>query len=121
MDTFPPVLSAVSKACPRARNDPAPLTNPFPASRDLDVFSQAHFTQMMFAPAPDSTLLILDTDNQSVFRFASLSLQLQNQLQPPAGRTNPLPPIPASAMTVNSNHILFLALKDEVYFATDLP
>jgi hypothetical protein len=109
------------QSVPTRCNDPAPLTNPFPASRDLDVFSQAHFTQMMFAPAPDSTLLILDTDNQSVFRFASLSLQLQSQLQPPAGRTNPLPPIPASAMTVSPNHILFLALKDEVYFATDSP
>ena len=76
---------------------------------------------MMFAPAPDSTLLILDTDDQSIFRFTPLSLQLQKQLQPPAGRMDPLPSVPASAMTVSPNHILFLALKDEVYFATDAP
>jgi hypothetical protein len=106
---------------PTRCNDPATLTDPFPAYRDTDLFSQTHFTQMMFAPAPDSTLLILDTDNQSIFRFAPLSLQLQSQLQPPAGHANPLPPIPASAMTVSPNHILFMALKDEVYFATDSP
>ena len=106
---------------PTRCNDPAALTDPFPAYRDTDLFSQTHFIQMMFAPAPDSTLLILDTDNQSILRFAPLSLQLQSQLQPPAGRANPFPPIPASAMTVSPNHILFMALKDEVYFATESP
>ena len=109
------------QSVPTRCDDPASLTNPFPAYHDLDLFSQTHFTQMMFAPAPDSTLLILDTDDQSIFRFAPLSLQLQKQLQPPTGRTDPLPSVPASAMTVSPNHILFLALKDEVYFATDAP
>jgi hypothetical protein len=87
----------------------------------VDLFSQAHFTQMMLAPAPDSSLLILDTDTQAIFRFTALSLELQNQLRPPAGHTSPLPSIPASAMTVSPNHILFLALKDGVYFAEGLP
>jgi len=109
------------QSVPTRCDDPAPWTNPLPAYRDTDLFAQTHFTQMMFAPAPDSTLLILDTDNQSIFRFAPLSLELQSQLQPPAGRTNPLPPVPASAMTVSPNHILFMALKDEVYFATNSP
>jgi hypothetical protein len=106
---------------PTRCNDPAALTNTFPAYRDTNVFSQAHFTQMMFAPAPDSSLLILDTDNQCIFRFAPLSLQLQNQLQPVAGHANALPSIPATAMTVSPNHILFLALKDQVYYATNSP
>ena len=109
------------QSVPTRCDDPASLTNPFPAYHDLDLFSQTHFTQMMFAPAPNSTLLILDTDDQSIFRFTPLSLQLEKQLQPPAGRTDPLPSVPASAMTVSPNHILFLALKDEVYFATDAP
>jgi hypothetical protein len=106
---------------PTRCDDPATLTNPLPAYHDTNLFSQTHFTQMMFAPAPDSNLLILDTDNQSIFRFDPLSLQLQDQLQPPTGHTNPLPPIPASAMTMSPNHILFVALKDEVYFATNSP
>ncbi|MGA7194023.1 MAG: hypothetical protein WBW94_10355 [Anaerolineales bacterium] len=106
---------------PTRCDDPATLTNPLPAYHDTNLFSQTHFTQMMFAPAPDSNLLILDTDNQSIFRFDPLSLQLQDQLQPPTGRANPLPPIPASAMTMSPNHVLFVALKDEVYFATNSP
>ena len=106
---------------PTRCNDPAALTNTFPAYRDTNLFSQAHFTQMMFAPAPNSSLLILDTDNQGIFRFAPLSLQLQNQLQPVAGHANSLPSIPATAMTVSPNHILFLALKDQVYYATNSP
>ena len=70
--------------------DPAPLVNPLPAYRDLDLFSEAHFTQMMFTPAPDSALLLLDSDSQGVFRFAPRSLELQSQLRPLAGRDNPL-------------------------------
>ena len=109
------------QSVPTRCNDPASLTDPFPAYHDVDLFSQTHFTQMMFAPSPDSSLLILDTDTQGIFRFTALSLELQNQLRPPAGRASPLPSIPASAMTVSPNHILFLALKDEVYFAEGLP
>ncbi len=109
------------QAVPTRCNDPAALTNPFPAYRDTNLFSQAHFTQMMFAPAPNSSLLILDTDSQGIFRFAPISLQLQNQLQPVTGHANSLPSIPASAMTVSPNHILFLALKDQVYYATNSP
>ena len=109
------------QAVPTRCNDPAALTDPFPAYRDTNLFSQTHFTQMMFAPAPDSALLILDTDNQSIFRFTQLSLQLQKQLLPLTGHTNPVPSIPASAVTVSPNHILFLALKDQIYFAADSP
>jgi len=109
------------QAVPTRCNDPAALTDPFPAYRDTNLFSQTHFTQMMFAPAPDSALLILDTDNQSIFRFTQLSLQLQKQLQPLTGHANPVPSIPASAVTVSPNHILFLALKDQIYFAADSP
>ena len=52
MDSFPPVLTAAFEAVPTRCDDPATLTNPFPAYRDTNLFSQAHFTQMMFAPAP---------------------------------------------------------------------
>jgi len=106
---------------PTRCKDPAGLVNPFPAYGGTDLFSQTHFTQMIFAPPPDSILLVLDTDNQSIFRFTPLSLELQSQLQPFAGHANPFPSAPASAMAVSPNHILFVALKDEVYFATDSP
>ena len=65
--------------------DTVSLVNPFPAYRDLNIFSEAHFTQMLFAPAPDVSLALLDTDGQSVFRFAARSLELQSQLRAALG------------------------------------
>ncbi len=101
--------------------DPAPMVNPFPAYRDTDLFSEAHFTEMMFTPAPDSALLLLDADSQGVFRFSPRSLELQSQLRPLAGRDNPLPQGIVGAMTVSPNHVLYFALQDNLYFATDSP
>jgi hypothetical protein len=101
--------------------DPAPMVNPFPAYKDTDLFSEAHFTEMMFTPAPDSALLLLDSDSQGVFRFTPRTLQLQSQLRPLAGRDNPLPQGNVGAMTVSPNHVLYFALQDNLYFATDSP
>ncbi len=101
--------------------DPAPLINPFPAYRDVNLFTQAHFTQMMFTPAPDSSLLLLDSDGQGLFRFTARTLELQNQLRPQAGSANPLPAGHVGAMTVGPNHVLYFAVQDRVYFAADLP
>lgn len=101
--------------------DPAPLVNPLPAYRDIDLFHEAHFTQMMFTPAPDTALLLLDSDSQGVFRLAARSLELQNQLRPLAGRDNPLPQGAVGAMTISPNHVLYFALQDRVYFASDAP
>ena len=101
--------------------DPAPFANPFPAYKDVNLFSQAHFTQMMFMPAPDSALLLLDSDGQGVFRFAPLSLELQSQLRPQTSASNPLPPGRVGAMTVSPNHILYFAVQDKVYFAANMP
>ena len=101
--------------------DPAPLVNPLPAYRDVDLFGEAHFTQMMFTPAPDTALLLLDSDSQGVFRFASRSLELQSQLRPLAGRANPLPQGSVAAMAVSPNHVLYFAVQDRIYFATDSP
>ncbi len=106
---------------PTRCTDPAPLVNPFPAYRDLDLFAEAHFTQMMFTSAPDSAVLLLDADSQGVFRFAPRSLELQSQWRPLAGRANPLPQGAVSAMTVSPNHVLYFALQDRIYFATDTP
>jgi hypothetical protein len=108
-------------AVPTRCVDPAPLVNPFPAYRDVDLFSQAHFTQMMFTPAPDAALLVLDSDSQGVFKLAPRTLELESQLRPSAGQANPLPPGAVSALTVGPNHVLYFALKDRIYFAADSP
>jgi hypothetical protein len=104
---------------PTRCQDPAPLVNTIPAYKDLDLFGQAHFTQIMLTSPPDLTLLLLDADNRNVMRFSPRSLELLNQIYPTPGTS--FKPGPAGAMTVNPNRVLFLAVDDQVYFAPDMP
>jgi len=106
---------------PTRCNDPVNFVDPFPAHDGLSLFSQAHFTQMQFTSPPDQAVLLLDADGQSVFRFTPRSLELQNQFQARAGDANPFAHDPVSAMTVSPNHVLYLAIGHQVYFATNLP
>jgi len=106
---------------PTRCQDPAPLVNPFGAYQDTDLFSQAHITQMMFTAPPDPSILLLDADNQSVLRFTPRSLELQNQLRPTTDVSNPVSQGSVGAMTAGPNHVLYLAIKDKVYFATNMP
>jgi hypothetical protein len=108
-------LDAVSTRC----EDPASLTNSLPAYQDIDLFAQAHITQMQLTLPPESNLLLLDADKRSVMRINTRSLELQNQIYPMPGAS--LQPGPAGAMTVNPNRVLFLAVDDQVYFAADMP
>jgi hypothetical protein len=101
---------------PTRCEDPAALVNTIPAYQDIDLFGQAHITQMMLTAPPDATLLLLDADNRSVMRLIPRSLELLNQVYPMPGTA--LKPGPAGAMTVNPNRVLFLAIGDQVYFAT---
>jgi len=107
------------EAVPTRCQDPAPLVHSLPAYQDIDLFAQAHITQMHLTLPPDSNLLLLDADNRSVLRVSSRTLELQNQIYPMPGAS--LKPSPAGAMTVNPNRVLFLAVDDQVYFAADMP
>lgn len=104
---------------PTRCQDPASLTHSLPAYQDIDLFAQAHITQMQITPPPDSTLLMLGADTRSVMRVSSRTLELQNQIHPMPGAL--FKAGPAGAMTVNPNRVLFLAMGDQVYFAADLP
>jgi hypothetical protein len=106
---------------PTRCQDPAALINPYAAYKDTDLFAQAHITQMMYTSPPDSTILLLGADSQGVLRLTPSSLELQNQIRPAAGRNNPLPSGPIDAMTASPNHVLYLAVKDQVYFAENMP
>ncbi|MDO8754189.1 MAG: hypothetical protein Q7J80_09885 [Anaerolineales bacterium] len=101
--------------------DPLPLINPFKAYQDIDLFATAHFTQLLFAAPPDQSILLLDADTQGVFRFSQRSLELQNQFRPTTGTANPIPSGSAGAVTISPNHVLYLAVDGQVYFATDMP
>ena len=104
-------------ARPTLCQDPAALVNPFPAYKDTDLFGQAHITQMLYTSPPDATLLLLGADSQSVLRITPRSLELQSLFRQAA----PLPSGPVSAMTAGPNHALYLAVRDQVYFANNMP
>lgn len=101
--------------------DPINFQDPFPAHADINVFAQAHFTQLFLTTPPNSVILLLDSENQRVFRFTPRSLELQNQVTGFAGKANPFQAGNIDAMTVSPNYVLYLAIDDQVYFATNLP
>lgn len=108
-------------ARPTLCQDPAALINPYAAYKDTDLFGQAHITQMLYTSPPDATILLLGADSQVVLRFTPRSLELQNQLRPLAGGTTSLPSAPVGAMTTGPNHVLYLAVRDQIYFTTNMP
>jgi len=110
-------LSEVPTRC----QDPAPRIDNFPAHRDIDIFKLAHFTQMSITSPPNSVILLLDSENQSVFRFSPRSFELQNQVSGYVGQANPFQRKLVNAMAVSPNYVLYLAIGDQVYFATNLP
>ena len=112
-------LNSASTRC----QDPSPYNNPFPAYRDTELFASAHFTQILFTALPDQSILLLDADSpsQGVFRFSPRTLDLQNQFRPKLGTSNSMTPGPIGAIAVGSNHVLYLAVKGQIYFATDMP
>jgi len=106
---------------PTRCQDPAPRVDNYPAHRDIDIFKLAHFTQMSITSLPNSVILLLDSENQSVFRFSPRSFELQNQVSGYAGKANPFQRGSVSAMAVSPNYVLYLAIGNQVYFATNLP
>jgi hypothetical protein len=113
-------FSRLSDAPTRCQ-DPAPRVDNYPAHHDIDIFQLTHFTQLSLTSPPNSVILILDSENQSVFRFSPRSFELQNQVTGYAGKDNPFKRGSVTAMAVSPNYVLYLAIGDQVYFATNLP
>ncbi|GAB1469215.1 hypothetical protein MASR2M66_00910 [Chloroflexota bacterium] len=102
--------------------DPLERANPlFPAYGDIDLFGSAHFTQILYAAPPDPSILLLDAENQSVMRFSPRTAELQNQFLPATGSTNPVPFGEVGAVAVSPDHVLYLAVNGQVYFAVNMP
>jgi hypothetical protein len=87
----------------------------------MDLFTGANFTQMLVTALPDQSILLLDADSQGVFRFSPNSMELKNQFRPVTGSANPIPSGPAGAFAIGLNHVLYLAVNGQVYFATNMP
>jgi hypothetical protein len=103
---------------PTRCESPVTLINRFPAYGEINVFAQAHFTQMALTGLPESTLLLLDADGQSVYRLSSHGFELQGILAAPIGG---IPGGSLGAMTITQNHSLYLALGGQVYVTNDAP
>lgn len=101
--------------------DPINYQDPFPAHQDINILAQAHFTQVTLTTPPNTVLLLLDSQNQKVFRFTPRSIELQNQITSFSGKGNPFQAGPVGAMTVSPNYVLYLAIGNQVYFAVNLP
>ena len=101
--------------------DPINFQDPFPAHQDLNLFAQAHFTQLSLTAPPNTVILLLDAENQKAFRFTPRALELQNQITGHAGKGNPFQTGAVGAMAVSPNYVLYLAIGNQVYFATNLP
>ena len=110
-------LSEVPTRC----QDPAPRVDNYPAHSDTNIFQMAHFTQIAMTSPPNSVILLLDSASQSVFRFLPRSFEFQNRVTGYTGKTNPFQSGSARAMAVSPNYVLYLAIGDQVYFATNLP
>ncbi|HEX5808906.1 MAG TPA: hypothetical protein VFY25_09590 [Anaerolineales bacterium] len=110
-------LSEVPTRC----QDPAPRVDKNPAHVDIDIFQLAHFTQIAVTNPPNSVILLLDSDNQSVYRFSPRSFELQNQITGQAGKASPFQRRTIHSMAVSPNYVLYLAIGDQVYFATNVP
>ena len=115
--SFSPVVESSVSQC----QDPLPLVNPFSAYQDIDLFSTAHFTQMLFAALPDQSILLMYANTRTVMRFSPRALELQNQFRPTTDSSNLIPSNSADAVTVSPNHVLYLAVDGQVYFATNMP
>jgi hypothetical protein len=106
---------------PTRCQDPAPLINPSAAYQDIDIFANAHLTQILFTVPPDSSILLLDADKQSLLRLSPRSLELQNQIHPATGTANPIPLGAVGAVAIAPNHVLYMAVNGQIYFAVNMP
>lgn len=111
------LLQSVPTRC----NNPVQLTDANPAAGGGNNFGEALFTEIHLSNPPDSAILLLAAETQSIFRFSPRSYELQNQLQADSRSENALPAIALTALTTNANHILFIAQDDQVFMAVDTP
>jgi len=118
-------------ACPQIRYDVAPVrcTDPAtfvdtrPERQPGPKITDAVFTRMTFASAPDPSLYMLEPLTRAVYRFSprSDSMELRGQFRAALDQSNALSSGPATAMAISPNRYIFLSVGNQVFFATDVP
>ncbi len=109
------------KTVPTRCINPVQLVDFNPAAGGGNNFDNAIFSEVHLSNPPDSAVLLLAAESQSVFRFSPRSYELQNQLKARYDGDNALPAVALTAITTNANHILFIAQDDQVFMAVDTP
>ncbi len=109
-------------AAPTRCTDPAVFVDTRPGHVSGITLVDGVFSQIAFTSPPDPAVALLESHTNSIFRFSARALELQNQIQPLAGKDNPLPEnTEISAMAFSPNKVLFIFVGGQVYFAVDIP
>ena len=109
-------------ASPTRCNDPALYVDSRPGYESGIRLSDGVFSQITFTSPPDPSVALLEPYTQSIFRFSSRALELQNQVRAAAGKDNPLPKgVPVTAMAFSPNKVLFLFLNGQLFYAVNVP
>ena len=103
--------------------DPATFVDNRPERQPGPKITDAVFTQMSFAAAPDPLLYLLEPLTRAVYYFSprSDSLELRGQFRAGVEQSNTLFDGPATTMTISPNRYIFFSTGYQVFFATNMP
>jgi hypothetical protein len=91
----------------------SPFIDSRPGRENSPITLKASFTQLLFAPPPDPSLLFLEPQSQAIYHFSSHNLMYQNQYLPSVELSNN----EATAFGIDIvQRYLFLAIGNEVYY-----
>ncbi len=114
-------LSRISTS-PTRCVEPATFIDTRPGFESGQKLADGVFTQVVFTPAPDPAVTLLEPYTQSIFRFSARALELQSQIRAQAGKANPFPDRePITAMTFSLNKVVFVFVGGNLYFAVNTP
>jgi hypothetical protein len=114
-------LSRISTS-PTRCTDPAILVDTRPGYESGPTLPDGVFSHLAFTSPPDPAVALLESHTNSIFRFSARALELQNQIQPQAGKDNPLPAhTDITAMAFSPNKVLFIFIGGQAYFAIGIP
>ncbi|MFO7624613.1 MAG: hypothetical protein R6V73_09700 [Anaerolineales bacterium] len=100
---------------PTRCQDPTPYYDSRIGRQSGAIIPDAPFTQIQYTSPPDPSIYMLDPLNQAIYHF-SLRLTFQRQFR----SLTDLGTGEATAFTISSNRLIFLAIGNRVYYA-DLP
>jgi hypothetical protein len=107
------VYSELQVAATRC-TDPAIFIDKRQGRQDGSLILDAQFSLMLYTQPPDPSIYMLDPVHQSIYHF-SVKLTLQEQFR----SKNPLPSnTNATAFTVTQNRMIFMAVGNQIYYAS---